>query len=384
MNELIALEKLTPMQVFNDGGIDPIIERIEQEARSTLLDISTKKGREEVKSLAYKIAQSKTALDKMGKDLVAGWKEQANRVDQERSRIWGRLEALQKEIRSPLTEWENKEKDRIAGHEMELVTLGQCATYAELNTLPSAQITGLIDKANEIHARDWQEFAARAGTVKEDVLARLQKKLAESSQREAQQAEIERLRREEEERKRREHEERIARAAAEQARKAAEEKARKEAEAEAARVRAEQERAEQERLRIQREKEEAEARAKKSEEDRIAAIAEAEEARIAAAAKAEADRKAAEEKARQDSIAAAEAAKRAAEAAAKRERDRIEAEQRAEAEATAKREADKKHRAKINNEVLAALVAAGLSEDHAKVVITAVAKGDVPHVAIRY
>src|SRR5947209_7999861 len=108
MNELIALETLTPLQVFSDNGLDPIIERIEKEARSILLDISTEKGRKEIASLAYKVAQSKNTLDKMGKDLVSGWKEQAKKVDAERAKAWDRLEALQKEIRLPLTEWENK------------------------------------------------------------------------------------------------------------------------------------------------------------------------------------------------------------------------------------------------------------------------------------
>ena len=54
-------------------------------------------------------------------------------------------------------------------------------------------------------------------------------------------------------------------------------------------------------------------------------------------------------------------------------------------EAAAKgREADKKHRAKVNGEALAALVTAGLSELAAKSAITAIAQGKVPHVKIEY
>jgi FKBP-type peptidyl-prolyl cis-trans isomerase len=87
---------------------------------------------------------------------------------------------------------------------------------------------------------------------------------------------------------------------------------------------------------------------------------------IAAARKAEADKAAAEQ------------------AAAERERQRVADEQRAEAEAAAKREADKAHKAKINNEALTALVAAGLSDADAKAAIGAIAKGLVPNVKINY
>lgn len=116
-------------------------------------------------------------------------------------------------------------------------------------------------------------------------------------------------------------------------------------------------------------------RLQKEREDKIA-----EES--AAKAKADAERIAA------DRIANAEAAtKRAqleAEQSAQRERDKIAAEQKADADAAAKREADKKHRAKINNEILSAFTAAGIIEEIAKTVITIIVKGDVPHIKIVY
>ena len=139
MNDLAIIEALNPVALFTQAGLDPILEKIEKEAKSFLVDISTDKGRKEAASLAYKIAQSKTALDKLGKDLVSGWKEQAKKVDAERARAWDRLEALQKEVRAPLTEWENREKDRVAAHEAALAAIiespiyGQTETAAELS-----------------------------------------------------------------------------------------------------------------------------------------------------------------------------------------------------------------------------------------------------------
>lgn len=359
MSQLVAIEQLTPLQIFSNNGLDPLLEQIEKEARSFVLDISTEKGRKEVTSLAYKIAQSKTALDKMGKDLVAGWKEQAKKVDVERARAWDRLEALQKEIRQPLTDWENKEKERVAGHE---------AAVAELEALgalpvncPASEIQARLDKLAG-DTRDWEEFCVRADSAKKAVLATLTASLDARRKYEAEQAELERLRREEAERKQREHEERLKAEAAAKAKAEAEAMAKVEAEALAAKVEAEKRAAAEREEAIRREKVEAEERARKAEEARLAAIR-----------KAQVDQRAAEEKAKRD-----------AELAAQRERDRIEAEKKAEAEAAAKREADKKHRAKVNRESLTALVEAGVAEDVGRVVIEAIAKKLVPHVTIQY
>ena len=411
MNELITLDALQPLQVFTENGLDPLIDKVEKEARSIVLDISTEKGRKEVASLAHKIAKSKTALDKMGKDLVSGWKEQAKKVDTERAKAWDRLEALQKEIRQPLTEWEDRETARIARHEANLAEIESGGRYTLENwqTLP---LDAMRDRLKEIEADaglDWQEFCVRAKqTIAEasvSILSAIQKREAHDKD----QAELARLRQEEAERKQREHEERLKAEAAAKAKAEAEEKARKEAEAEAARVKVEQEKAEQERLRIQREKDAAEDRAKKAEEDRIAAQQKAEADRMAAevkadkeriaaaeqakrdkeeadrrVAKVEAERKASEERAKAAATVAAEQAKLEAELAAKREREKIDAEKIAEAEATAKREADKKHKARVNNEALAALVKAGVPEDVGKKVVEAVAKKLVPHISIQY
>src|SRR4051794_35744302 len=99
--ELVISKALDPVQVFTSNGLDPILDRIEKETLSIALDMSTAKGRKEIASLAHKVAVSKTTLDKLGKDLVSGWKEQAKKVDLERARAWDRLEDLQKQVRQP-------------------------------------------------------------------------------------------------------------------------------------------------------------------------------------------------------------------------------------------------------------------------------------------
>lgn len=389
--ELVVSKALNPIEVFTGNGLDSILERIEKETRSIALDISTPKGRKEVASLAHKVAQSKTALDKAGKDLVAGWKEQAKKVDLERARAWDRLEALQKEIRQPLTEWEDRDKNRIAAHEAALSELAGAGPFT-LQNWQSLPVQAMQDRLAEIQndKRDWQEFSAKAKQATEASIAAITSAIAKRQTHDAEQAELARLRKEEEERKQRAHEGKIRTEAAEKARLQAEEKARKEAEAEAKRVAAEKSKAESERQRVQREKEDAEARAAKAESDRIAAEQKAAREKALAderAAQAEQARIAAEKKAAEDARLAADKAakdkKAAEEAAAERERARIAAEKKAEAEAAAKREADKEHRRKINTEawhVLKNLV----GNDGATNVIEAIAKGQIPHIKIAY
>src|SRR4051812_14164349 len=115
-NALAIIEEKNVAEYFKPQGLDPIIEAIRKEVTGIVPDISTKKGREEIASLAYKVAKSKTALDEMGKKLVSGLKEKAKAIDAERSRAWEAVDAIQKGVRQPLTDWENAEKRRVAEH----------------------------------------------------------------------------------------------------------------------------------------------------------------------------------------------------------------------------------------------------------------------------
>jgi hypothetical protein len=354
--ELIVLDKLTPATIFAPGGVDDILAKIAKEVRSQHTDISTKAGREAVASLAYKVARSKSALDKMGKELGETHYKSWKAITAERARIEKDLDALKDEVRKPLTDWENAEKDRIAAHEASIAEIERTASF--LVSDPGTQeIAGRVLYLEEIASkdRDWQEFGKRAATAMEVSLTALKAMFAAAEKREAEVAELARLRAEQIAREQKERDDKIAAEAAERARIEAETKAKREAEEVAAK-------AEAERKRVEQEKAEAIARAEKAEAERVAAAAKAE----------------------QDAKAAAEAAERNRLAAIEQERKRAADEQAAIAAETAKREADKKHRAKINNEALAAIVALGVGDELAKAVVAAIARGEVPHTKMVY
>lgn len=117
VTDLVVIEKSSAMAVFtNNEQLDPIIEKIEKEARSLVPDVSTKKGRDAIASMAHKVARSKTYIDNAGKDLVAELKALPKQIDESRRIVRERLDALKDEVRRPLTEWE-AEQERIKAEE---------------------------------------------------------------------------------------------------------------------------------------------------------------------------------------------------------------------------------------------------------------------------
>ncbi|MBR7534615.1 hypothetical protein KC248_28320, partial [Klebsiella michiganensis] len=105
--DLVVIEKKNAMAVFtNNDQLDPLIELIEKEARSLVPDVTTKKGRDAIASMAHKVARSKTYIDNAGKDLVAELKALPKQIDESRRVVRERLDALKDEVRRPLTEWE--------------------------------------------------------------------------------------------------------------------------------------------------------------------------------------------------------------------------------------------------------------------------------------
>lgn len=343
VNELQVLEQNVIVAAFGkENGIQELFNRMAEQARSIVPDVSTKKGRDAIASQAYKVSKSKTAVDNHGKDLVAGIKAQAAVIDRDRKAWRDQCDALRDEIRKPLDEWEKAEEDRIQSIKDRISNFDA----GRVDTFSTSELIQTIISEVEATAIDesFAEFANEAAIKKDAALSSYKKSLEIALKREAEQVELERLRKSEQERLQREHEERIAHEAAERARLEAERKAKEEAE------------------RVEREKQEAVAKAEREK------------------------REAAEREARL--VAEKEAAELRAQHAAEAERKRIEAEQAAKLEAERQaeeaRQANQAHRKKICNEALKGLLALGIDEAKSKEILQAINKGLVPHVSIKF
>ncbi|MGX3404842.1 hypothetical protein ACWJRS_02885 [Klebsiella pneumoniae] len=328
--DLVVIEKKNAMAVFtNNDQLDPLIELIEKEARSLVPDVTTKKGRDAIASMAHKVARSKTYIDNAGKDLVAELKALPKQIDESRRVVRERLDALKDEVRRPLTEWE-AEQERIKAEE------AMNAQHAE---------------ALEMNIKFDQELAAKFEADHEMALL-MDKDIDRERADKAAEVERQRIAREEE----------IKRQAEEKAKREAAEKAQREIDAAAARER-----------------------------EAILAKERAERERIEAQQRAEREQREAAERAEREKQAAVEAERRKAQEEA--DRIRLEAEQREQArlaeeklkaEEEARRAADVEHRRGINTAAVQALIDQGIPYEWAKACIIAVALGKVPATTIKY
>lgn len=98
------------------GGLDAYLEQIRQ-AVNEVPDLSTKKGRDRVASLAAQVSRSKTAIEKPGREYLKRLKEAVRPAEAEIKRFVDACDELRDATRRPLTAWE-AEQERIKAEEV--------------------------------------------------------------------------------------------------------------------------------------------------------------------------------------------------------------------------------------------------------------------------
>ncbi|MBZ7091355.1 MULTISPECIES: hypothetical protein [Klebsiella pneumoniae complex] len=257
--DLVVIEKKNAMAVFtNNDQLDPLIEAIEKEARSLVPDVTTKKGRDAIASMAHKVARSKTYIDNAGKDLVAELKALPKQIDESRRVVRERLDALKDEVRRPLTEWE-AEQERIKAEEaMNALHAEALAMNEEFDRQLAARIESdhemalLMNDAFDREQAEKKAEAERQRIAREEEIKRLAEEKAKREAAEQAQREIDAAAAREREailaKERAEREQREAAERAEREKQAAVEAERRKAQEEADRIRREAEQREQARL----------------------------------------------------------------------------------------------------------------------------------------
>lgn len=356
---------------------DQFYDKVKGETDAFEPDVSTAAGRDKVKSMAFRVTRTHTALDKAALELTAAWREQTNTVNASRKTMVERLKALADEVRRPLTEWEEAEDARVLANADTVRRIRDDGAVQFDDTAESVATRGRAVWALTFDPPQWtpeeaeQAEAAKHATV--NALVAVRDRLEKE---EAERAELAALRAEKEARDLRQAEEREAQA---------------------------------ERDRVESERVEAEAAAER-ERQRLADAAQAEKDRIAAAELAAAD------KAREDAERAAQEAREATQRAhdeaiaaerkraddAERERqveaDRIAEEQRKReaqaiadaaaakklADEQAEREKNKAHRARVKTAAKLAIMTCGADEETAQKIVLAIIAGEVPAVAMDF
>jgi len=277
---LIEIPKDTALTVFTTPkGTEVFIQKIKDEVAGFVPDLSTKKSRQEIASLAMKIAKSKTYLESLGKELCD---QERAKIDitldaimTERKRIKEQLDQLRDEVRKQLTEWEEAEDARLNAikfriEKMETLPEPGSSVDALQKHLSRLEKTEIDESFGELTAdaaiartKAIRECKARLDTQMQ--LESDQKELAELKLKQAAQAQIDR-------------EQRIAKEAEEKGKREAEEASKREVEKAQAQAFAAQERARLDKEAEQRaknEKEIAEEKRRNNEKHREKVISEA-------------------------------------------------------------------------------------------------------------
>ena len=380
----------------SDEGLAAILDKLERRAWDEAKDHDpeTKAGREGLRSVAYRVSQSKAALDREAKALTEEQRKQIEEINKSRNVAKARLETLRDKIRKPAEEYEQREADRVATHEKNLLAFAKdrASVHSE-----SAVISDLIKEitAHLSDGHDWEEYADAAERMRAAAIEKYTADFDAARQREADEKELEELRKMKAEQEAKAQQEAQAQAAkeAEAARKAAEEEAER-ARKEAFDKKVEEitgqladmkkgqiggEPAEWGAIRFHLQRIETELKQIGEDRDVTAltltheavqdlAIAKHEEEKAERERQIEADRKAAEER-------AAEAARKAAEEEARRKEEARRAEEE-------KRFADEAHMAKIRDDIFAELSAILESQGDIEAVIDAIMDGQLPHVYV--
>jgi septal ring factor EnvC (AmiA/AmiB activator) len=213
--DLVSFHIASPFDVFQTvGGLKPYMAQIREKLDVFKPDMTTNKGRDEVRSLAAKVAKIKVAMDNIGKSLVEDQKKAIKVVDANRKSMRDELDCWKDEVRAPLTEWEHAEKERADRLELAIESLRQLG-----NGLSLLKVDEIRDRITRLEGvtvdESWQEFEVEAARLASKLKADLAEVLSARVEHEQQLAEIAQFNAAKSEREQADAEQRTAREAAE-------------------------------------------------------------------------------------------------------------------------------------------------------------------------
>jgi hypothetical protein len=221
MSDLIKIdEAIHPEKLFSRPTIEEILKQAREKTHGFYADVSTSNGRADTRSMATKVAKSRSVIKKAKEDYVRRLKLRPAEVIAEWKHLDGGLLDIQTDVRKDLTDYENirKRVDETIG--------GINATIRECDSLPSGIIQEKITWLDSLIAGEIVEDKRDEFTVALDNAKDLVgKAYARAKKAEEDAAELERLRIEKAENDRKNREREIAEAAAARAKKEAEDAA---------------------------------------------------------------------------------------------------------------------------------------------------------------
>lgn len=295
---------------------------------SVVFNLETKKGMKDAKSHIYKLAQTKSGIEKARVKEKSASLIYGRLVDSEAKDIVAQVDEMIEVHKTPIDEIEQREKDRIAKHR---AAIDEIINLNPFDTVEAIQFC--IDKVAVCTTDSMEEFIHDMSDAKAIKLAELTERLSVRVKADADAAELDRLKKLEDDRIAKEREETIKQEAIDNERK----------------------------------------RVKTSKKQTQNEFVTRETELVADAEQANRDKENAEERAANAEI----------EAKKKADQELLEKKQ-ADEKAAKAREADKKHHAKINRAAMTGFIKGGFNVTQAKLAVKLLAHKKIPHSTISY
>lgn len=195
--DIAVIVAQTPQLVLVDASKrDDLFAHIKREIEAFEPDVSTAKGRDAIKSFAFKITRTKTAIDDAGKKLNEEARAKISVVDAARRDARETLDELAKSVRKPLTEWEEAEKARVAQADAIINQLARDAMVSLDETAADVRARGMAVYETALDPALFGDKLEAAQKAKAHAIDMLKTALARLTREEAERAELEKLREE--------------------------------------------------------------------------------------------------------------------------------------------------------------------------------------------
>lgn len=231
---VVAVTQNPGLVLLDRAKFTDFYERMKAETDKLVPDVTTNKGRDEIRSMAARVVRSKTAIEAARLELTKEWRDKTDAANAAGKEIKAQMEALADEVRKPLTEWEEAEKARVASCRATIDGMKAAAVVTLDDTADAVRQRGSEVYNTALDPETFGDMLPEAENAKEIAVDTLKAALARLTREEADRAELERLRAENEAREAKEAAEREARELAEKLAEEARQEEQRKADAEKA------------------------------------------------------------------------------------------------------------------------------------------------------
>lgn len=179
--QLVTLEEITSMPTSkavetlrNKESVQPIIDRVRQEATSEILDVNQKKDRDRMGSLGRSVSTSKTTMIKAIKSAISDMEAKVKDVKSTCKYAEEELNQIRDEVLAPRKAWEEEQERIKKAREEEM--LGRIDNIREMGNPDNAgDLTSLKAMAEALEAMPitkdhFEEFLGDALAARDDAL----------------------------------------------------------------------------------------------------------------------------------------------------------------------------------------------------------------------